>query len=156
MVMIDPGPAGAHAGQHRLHHAERAEQVDLVHRLDGRFVALLDRGDIAIAGIVHEHVDRAEPRLRGRHRRTDLRGIGDVERQRKRAIGMGGDDVRHVPRLARGDDRLLADRQHMAGDGAADAGGAAGDEPSPHRATPRSARDSLPRVHEAGRGVRRG
>ena len=116
-------------GQHRLGHAHQAEKVGLEHGADLLVLALLDRGHVAVAGIVHEHVDAAEGVTRRLHRRRHLGRLGDVQRHGLAAAAGAVLEVLHVLGLARGGDQTPAAVEHELGEFAPEAGGAAGDEP---------------------------
>ena len=62
-------------------------------RADLGVLALLDRREIAVAGIVDEHVDAAEARLGRLDRFGDLVRLGDVEAERERLLVMAGDEI---------------------------------------------------------------
>ena len=51
---------GPHDRQHRARHRGEAEKIGLEHGADVGVLALLDRGEIAVAGVVDEDVDAAE------------------------------------------------------------------------------------------------
>ena len=71
-----------HPGQHRFRHRHRAEHVggelalQIVHR------GLLEHALVAVAGIVHQHVDRAGLPLGVGHGRGDRGVVGHVEHER--------------------------------------------------------------------------
>ena len=52
-------------------------------------VALFDRGAVAVAGVVDQYVDAAEPLVGLLHGRGDLRGLGDVEGDGEHPLGRG-------------------------------------------------------------------
>ena len=74
--------ARPHARQHLPGQRDQSEDVGLELRPDMILLALLDRREIAVAGIVHEHVDTAEPRLCLGDRRGDVLPVGNVEPKR--------------------------------------------------------------------------
>ncbi len=83
---VDDVPAAlrAHPGQHRLERVDDAEVVGVEERAHLGVVALLDRRQVAVAGVVDQHVDAAE---RGRAAAATAASIcasvGDVERRRR-------------------------------------------------------------------------
>ena len=104
----------------------------LEQRPDVDVVALFDCCAVAIAGVVDQHVDTAEPLLGLLHGGRDLLGFGDVERGRENPIGCGVGQVGHPCDVARGDDGVVAGADHGIGERAAESGRAAGDEPGGH------------------------
>jgi len=122
-----PGAALSHRRQHRLDHGDRAEYVDL--ELPPQVVdrGFLQKAFVAIAGIVHQHVDGADIFLDRRDRGRDLRGVGDVKDHRVGALTEFL-EIRFVAFLAHGahDDMTVAQRR--LGQCPAESGGNAGDE----------------------------
>src|SRR5262245_7541759 len=88
-----PAPPLSHSGQHGLGHPCQAEEIDLQHPVELLLLALLDRSEVADAGVVHQDVDTAEVLLSAAHSLGDLDGVGDVQPQRERAIFVPGDEV---------------------------------------------------------------
>src|SRR5262249_25299742 len=88
-----PAPALPHSGQHGVRHLCQPEKIDVQNPVDLRLLALLDCGEVADAGVVHQDVDTAEVLLGATHSLHDLGGVGDVHPQRERAIFMPGDEV---------------------------------------------------------------
>ena len=119
------GAAGAHAGQRRLGHGDEAEHVGFEHGAYFGILAFLDGGQVAVAGVVHEHVQAAELRLGGGDGGGDLARIVHVERQSQSAILVAGDEILHAGRVARGDDGAAAALQDGFRQFAAEARGAA-------------------------------
>ena len=64
MLITCPRAARTHAGQHGLDHRDDAEVVRVEERADLVVLAFLDGRHVAVAGVVHEHVDAAEGALR--------------------------------------------------------------------------------------------
>ena len=123
---------GPHAGQHRLDHVDRAEVVGVEQRPHLGVVALLDRGQVAVAGVVDQHVDPAE-RLVGRgDGGGDLGAVGDVERDGDARGRRSRRRSPAPPRCAGRSPPPVAGLERGAGDLAPDAGRAAGDEPAGH------------------------
>jgi hypothetical protein len=122
-------PARAHARQHAPGHGHQAEEVRLEHRPHLLLLAFLDRGQVAVAGVVHQHVDAAEGALRLLHRGVHLRRIGDVEAKREAVLRVRCDDVPDLIRIARRRHGFVSMRQGAQSDGSAQPGRAAGDEP---------------------------
>ena len=92
-------------------------------------VAFFDGGAVTIAGVVDQHVDAAEPLLGVLGSSRDLFGICDVKRDREHTIGRGVGQVGDSRDIACGDDGVVARADDRFGEGAAEAGRAAGDEP---------------------------
>ncbi len=124
-----PAPACPHPGQHRLDQLQRSEQVGVEQGMDVLVLAFLDRGQIAVAGVVDEHVHAAEAGLGRRDRRRDLARIGHVELDRKRRLAVRGREVGDVVALSRGDDDTVARGECLLGKRTAEPLGTAGDEP---------------------------
>jgi len=108
---------------------QRAEEVGVEQRAQLGVGRLLQRADHAVAGVVDQHVDAPE----ARDRRIDGRLGGardvDVERHRQHALGRPRDEVgQRVDAPRRGHD-VVAARDRVLGEGAAEAGRGAGDEP---------------------------
>ena len=135
---IDDGPATPrpHSRQHRLDQRHRPEEVGGEKFIDVRFVGLLHGGAIAVAGIVDEHVHRAELRLSPPHRLGDLRAVGDVQRKCERGIGIAGNEALYFPRIAGGHHRVPAMVQYGRSEITAKAARASGNQPGRHRRTP--------------------
>ena len=95
-------------------------------------VAFLDGGAVAVAGVVDQHVDAAEPLVGLLHGGGDLLGIGDVERDGEHPVGRGVSQVGDPRGVAGGDDGVVAGADDGFGEGAAEPGRAAGDEPGGH------------------------
>ncbi len=122
-------PLPAHHGQHGARHGEEAEDVGLELGADLLRHALLDGGQVAVAGVVHQHVDAAERPHRGLHAGLDLVVVDHVERQRERAVLAALREILDARLVARRDDGPPAAVEHQLRQFAAEAGGAAGDEP---------------------------
>ena len=71
-------------------------------------VTLLDGGAVAVACVVDQHVDTAEPLLGLPHRGRHLLGVGDVERDREHSVGRGVGQVGDFRDIAGGDDGVVA------------------------------------------------
>ena len=122
-----PAAPFAHGGQHRLDHRHGAEHIDLElapQVVDRRF---LQNALMAIAGVVDEHVDRADAGLDRGHRRRDPHGVGDVEDHRMRVRAERFERL-DVARLAHGPDDDMAVLQGRLRQRAAESGRNAGDE----------------------------
>jgi hypothetical protein len=110
-----------------MDHPARAEHVDLEHLANLGLFALFDGGEVADAGVVHQHVDPAEPLLGGRDGRCDLVRLGHVELQHHRVLGGGiALECRHVTRRHHGSVAVL---DGLFGQFAAEAARTACDEP---------------------------
>ena len=80
------GALRAHDRQHRLRHPQRTEEVRLHLRPHLVFGGLLDHAEVAVAGIVDDHVEPVEV-LRGRlHGVKAGVAVGDVEPDRQHDI----------------------------------------------------------------------
>ena len=73
-----------HAGDRGANAVKRRRQVDGYHRVPFVDREILDAGDMLNAGIVDQHVERAEFFFGGRDHRRDFRGLGHVGRRIKR------------------------------------------------------------------------
>jgi hypothetical protein len=82
---------------------------------------------VAVAGIVHEHVDRADPALDVRNHGRNRLGVGDVQNQRMRALAERLEFLL-VGVVAHGAGDGMAVAQCSLRQGPAEAGGNAGDE----------------------------
>jgi hypothetical protein len=118
----------AHARQGRADDVGQTEDVDVEDAADLVVGALLHGGEVPDAGVVDQHVDAAEVLLRGLDGLLDLRGVSHVEGQRERLL-VAFDEILDLSDVAGGDDRLVAGGEDLPGQGAAEAGRAAGDEP---------------------------
>ena len=96
--MMWPLPWARIPGQHGLDRVDHAEVVGVEERADLGVLALLDRGEVAVAGVVDQHVDPAEGLLGRGDRARDLGLVGDVERDGERAVAEVGDEVLRRPR----------------------------------------------------------
>ena len=150
------GAPRAHAGQHRLDRADGAEDVGVEELADGVVLALLDGGAVAVAGVVDQHVDAAEPLLGGRT--AAVTWASSVTSSGRASAVSGWASARSDRRgVAGGDDDVVAAREDGLGEGAAEAGRAAGDEPGGH-GSPASLGEVKPTICRAGGdvgGVRR-
>ena len=121
-----PVPVGAEMRQQGLGDLQEADDVsvelapDLVHRK--RFQGAVG----AVAGVVHQHVDPAEPADAGIHGGGDGRGIGHVQPRHQHVVEMG--QVLVLFRRAHGGDHVPALFLEQGGSGLADAARRAGDE----------------------------
>ena len=131
-----------HARQHGLDHVDDAEVVGVEHRPDLGVLALLDRGHVAVARVVHQDVDGAQALPGLGHRGGDLVADRHVEGHRHGALGVPRDDVFDGRRVARRHDDAVAPVQRRERDLAPDARGAAGDEPGGGRSNAHRSRDA--------------
>ncbi len=69
----------AHDRQHGARHGEKAEHIGLELRPDCLGLTFFDRREIAIAGVVHEHVDASEPLHGSRDTGVDLVIVDDIQ-----------------------------------------------------------------------------
>jgi len=106
--------------------------VCLEQSADVGVVAFLYRGAVTVAGVVDQHVDAAEPIVGLLHSGGDLFGIGDVEPDGEHPVGHGVSQVGDARGIACGDDGVVAGADDGFGQGAAEPGRAAGDEPGGH------------------------
>jgi hypothetical protein len=78
-----PAPALPHARQDTPGHVDETEEVSLEHGTDFIVLALLDRGHVTEASIVHQDINFAESRFGLLHGLGDLRRIRDVQLESK-------------------------------------------------------------------------
>jgi hypothetical protein len=123
------GAARAHAGQHAAGQVDRAEHVFLEQRAHGVLLAFLDRARVALRCARRQHVDAPETPLGGNDGLVDAGGVRHVQRERQRAVRMAVDEGPQLRRRARGEDGMLARRQHGLRQRGREAGGGVGDEP---------------------------
>jgi hypothetical protein len=92
---VDDGatPAAAHGRERGSDDVDEAEDVGLEHRADILVLALLDRGRIADAGIVHEHIDATMPRFRLGDHGLDLIRSREIHRQGQEGVWMRGGNI---------------------------------------------------------------
>ena len=76
----------AHHGQHGPGHVHGAEGVRLELLLDELEGGLLEQSELAVAGVVDEHVDAAEAGDGGLDAGVGLLLVGDVERQGEKIL----------------------------------------------------------------------
>ena len=110
-------------GFQQTNHVHVELTPDLIHRRS------LKQTIGAIAGVVQQDVDRAEPLFGRRDRRVNLVAIGDVKREGNGTIAVGRDDILDGGRVPRGHRHSVASRQGGQRDLAAESGGTPGDEP---------------------------
>ena len=108
--MAVPAPPLPHAGQHRLGQSHQAEEIGFEHGADFCVFAFLDRREIAVAGIIDQHVDAAEALFRQGHGSLDLGWRIDVERRAQTTVVSG--EFVEAGDVARGDDDALATAAH--------------------------------------------
>src|SRR5215475_7287424 len=126
-----PAPALPHSGQHRVRHLCQAEKIDVQNPVDLLLLALLDCGEVADAGVVHQDVDAAEVLVGATHSLRDLGGVGDVQPQRERAIFMPGDEVFDLLEVGGRHRHTISTGQHDSSELATEPGRTAGNEPRP-------------------------
>lgn len=125
--------AGAHGRQHRLDHVDGAEVVHVEQLSDLGVLTLFHRGQVAVSGVVDQHIDSAEAPVGRRHRGRDLAGVGHVERDGQRPVAELVGEVLHRLGAPRRHHHAVAGFQCGAGDFASEAGGASRDQPASHR-----------------------
>jgi transcriptional regulator with XRE-family HTH domain len=125
-----------HAGQDGLNQRARPEEVGREQLLDLIVGGLLDGGAVAVAGVVHEHVDGAEALPGGPHDGAYLGVVGDVQRERERGAGAGPGEILDRGGVARCHHDVLAAVQDGRGKRSPQAGRAAGNEPGGHADLP--------------------
>ena len=116
-------------GRTARHHGGEAEHIGLEHGADFGVLAFLDRRQIAVAGIVHQHVDARRTSPRRLDRGRDLRRLVHVQGQGEAGFGIRGDEIGDFCRVAGGDDHPIAGFEQGFRQFAAESGRAAGDEP---------------------------
>ena len=117
----------AHAREHCLRHENEAEKVGVEQVANILFAGFLYCGAITVAGVVHQHVDRAKSRFGLLHRFGDLAALPDVEFQRQRSFWMSRRDVCDVSGIARGNSCLPTAGEHGKRQFPTEAGGTASD-----------------------------
>ena len=118
-----------HAGQQRPRHVDQAGDVGRDHLVPLGEVAFLRRQQPEReAGIVDEHVDVPPPIRQAAGQCRDGGGVGHVELQRQDGVAEGGFQFVQPVAAAPGRDHAVAVVDETFGDGAAEAGGRAGDE----------------------------
>ena len=126
------GSAGAHPGQHRLDHRDRAEELGFEQCADVGVVTFLDGRAVAVAGVVDQHVDATELLFGLADSVGDLGGVSDVEGKWEDAVCIVNGKVGDLPDVAGGDDCIVTRGDNSLGQGATQSGRAPGDEPSGH------------------------
>ena len=121
---------GAHDRQHGARHGGEAEEIGVEHRAHVGVVAFFDSREIAVAGVVDEDVDAAEPSFGRLDRSVDLILLVDVERKRKAVLGVARDNVVDLGLVARRHDDTVAALEENDGELPTESGRAAGDEPN--------------------------
>jgi hypothetical protein len=106
--------------------------VRLEQGADVGVVAFFDGGAVAVAGVVDQHIDAAEPLFCLLHSGGDLFGTGDVKRKGEHTFGRALGQVGDSRDVAGGDDGVVAFANDGFGEGTAESGRAAGDEPCGH------------------------
>jgi hypothetical protein len=106
-----------------------AKHIGLEHRPNVGVVALLDRREIAVAGVVDEDVDPAEPGHGRLDRGVDLILSVHVERKREAILRLAGDNVLDFGLVTRGGDNAIAALEEDDRQLPAKSGRTAGDEP---------------------------
>ena len=102
MLMMWPPPRARMPGSTALIMSTAPKKFVSKSAPDLGVVALLDRGQVAVAGVVDEHVDPAEGALGLARRPLDLGAVGDVERERR---SRARDGRRRGPARSRGGGR---------------------------------------------------
>ena len=90
---------------------------------------VLDRADVPIARVVHQHVQPSEGRDRGRDRLGGGALVRHVEGDGADLIAIALHQVGELRRVPRRGDEAVPGGQHRLGERAAEAPGAAGDQP---------------------------
>ena len=121
----------AHRRQHRLGHGDQAEHIGLELGAIALLVRLLDRGEVAIARVVDEHVEAARP-LDGRDRGLYVGRDIDIELQRMRVV-VAGDQIAELFGISRRSEHALTLRDEPFRQRPADPGRASRDEPGAGR-----------------------
>jgi antitoxin VapB len=124
---------GAHDRQHRARHGGEAEEIGVEHRAHVGVVAFFDGREIAVAGIVDEDVDAAEPSFGRLDRGLDLILFVDVELKREAGLVMARDNVFDLGLVARRHDDAVAALKEDDGELPTESGRTAGDEPNGFR-----------------------
>ena len=119
----------SHDRQYSARHPRQPEEVDLEHPTDLVLIAFFDCAEISDAGVVHQHVDPAETLVGAGRGGLDLNRVGHVQLQNESTILSALGNVFNFRGIAGSDDGAIATIENHFGDLAAEAGGAAGDEP---------------------------
>lgn len=138
--VADPSPAPlphtGKGGPDEVHGPEEVDCKELCHLMG---LALFDGSPVAVAGVVHQHVDAAEGALGLRHRPGNAVCTAEVQRQGQGPAGVGRGKGCQGGRVPGGEGGPVSPGQDGFGDPLPQAAGAAGDEPSslhglpPHR-----------------------
>ncbi|AUX41706.1 uncharacterized protein SOCE26_031280 [Sorangium cellulosum] len=115
--------------KHGARHREEAEHVRLEDAPHLVALGLLDRADDAVAGVVHQHIDPAEPSDGSLDRGGDGRLVRHVERKGEESL-RPPEAVRDAPRIARGGDHPIAGGERRVRDLRADSARCSRDEPN--------------------------
>ncbi len=116
-------------GQGGPGHRHGAEEVGVHDRPQFGVWGLLDRPQHREAGIVDQHVDAAEPGDGGGHRGLGVVGLVYVEADGQHPFGGQGREFVQLVGASSGGHHVVTPGQGVLGEGAAEAGGGAGDEP---------------------------
>jgi len=108
---------------------EHAEQVDVELRTNIIHRHLFEESEMAVTGVVHEHVDAAEAGGCRLHRGFRLRRIGDIQLDGQEAAAVGSQAPRDRRTVARRRDDIVACLDCSLGDPQAEAPAGAGNEP---------------------------
>lgn len=96
-------------------------------------VTFLDRSAVAVPSVVDQHIDGAEPFQASRHRGLHLLLGRDIEGDGKSRLRVLVSQVFHLAGIPGGDDRVVPAGQHGLGEGPAESGRTASDQPSGHQ-----------------------
>jgi hypothetical protein len=105
---VSPSPL-PHAGQYGSRHGRESEDIGLELSADLLVKTLFDGGLIAVACIVHEHVDGSEPLLGRGDRRGHLVRVRYIEGERQ---GVAPCDVLDAADVSCGHDHRPSSAQH--------------------------------------------
>jgi hypothetical protein len=108
---------------------DEAEDVGFELAADLFILALFDGGEVAVASIIHEHIDAAKTRFGIGNGPADGLLTGDIEGQCERGFRILISDILDLFRLAGGKHHALTAGEYLLGKLTAEAGGATGDEP---------------------------
>jgi hypothetical protein len=109
-----------HDGQDSAGDVEGAEHIRGELPLDVGDLVLLERTELAVAGVVDQNVDASEAGDRSRDGRERLLFVRDVQLDRRNAIGVSRENLLDLGAVTAGRDNLVAGGQGRIGDLRAD------------------------------------
>lgn len=101
--------------QHRARHRHRTKDIHLELVADIDLARHLEMAELPVAGVVHQHVDRAELQDRARDRARHAGGVGDVEHRQMKPVTLRQLALQLVER-ARDRDDIVSGGEQRPGD----------------------------------------